>query len=186
MLYVCTSYEKFYTIGISVIRDLKKISHIKDVKIYFAKYIFGKLTKITIVLQIIKWPILFILISNEFIDFSESMWIFSISFRFWKFCWKFWKMDVTLRILDIFFVLTFYITQKNFLGDWTNSCTDIASIFLKNGILENVKKKRKNSYGFWKINKFIWNEKNDKLPDYLLNNFFTNLLITFRHYYYAK
>ena len=32
-------------------------------------------------------------------------------------------------------------------------------------------KKRKNSYGFWKINEFIWNGQDDRLPDYLLDNF---------------
>ena len=50
-----------------------------------------------------------------------------------------------------------------------------------------VKRNWKNSDRFWKINKFIWNETKDRLPDYLRDNcFFCNLLITFRNYYYEK
>ena len=54
-------------------------------------------------------------------------------------------------------------------------------------IFKNVKIKKKNSYGFWKINEFIWNSNKDRSPDYLWDNFlFCNLWITFRYYYYEK
>ena len=39
-------------------------------------------------------------------------------------------------------------------------------------------------YGFEKIKKMII--KKDTSPDYLWDIFLSNLLITFRHYYYAK
>ena len=43
-----------------------------------------------------------------------------------------------------------------------------------------VQERNKNWYKFSKINKYIWNENENRLPDYLLNNiFFENLLITF-------
>ena len=45
------------------------------------------------------------------------------------------------------------------------------------------KKNWKNSYGFWKINKFIWNKKR-YLIIYLKK--FKNSLITFRHYHCSK
>ena len=48
-------------------------------------------------------------------------------------------MNVTLRILDVF------VTRWIF--------------FFENGILINDKKNSKNLYGFWKINKFILNDK---------------------------
>ena len=43
---------------------------------------------------------LFIL--NEFIDFSESIWIFSIFCTILKIFWKFSKINVMLRIYDMF------------------------------------------------------------------------------------
>ena len=51
-------------------------------------------------------------------------------------------MNVTLRIFDVF-VTRFRIAHKNFLGDRTNSCTIIHSIFFKNGVFKNVKKNEK-------------------------------------------
>ena len=44
----------------------------------------------------------------------------------------------------------------------------------------------KNSYGFWTINKFIWNEKRISHLTIYWTILFINLLISFRHYYYAK
>ena len=38
---------------------------------------------------------------------------------------------------------------------------------------------------FEKFNNLLETKKN-KLPDYLLDNYFSNFLITFRNYYYAK
>ena len=63
-----------------------------------------------------------------------------------------------------------FTSHNNFPGDLTNSSMDIASIFFQKRYFESVKINRKNSYGFWKNNKFIWNEKKNRLPDYLLNN----------------
>ena len=81
------------------------------------------------------------------------------------------------------FVPRFHITRKNFPGYWSNSCTVIASIFFQKWYFEKRKKNFKHSYGFWKINKFIWNEKR---MGYLIIQWtilsFTNLLITFWNY----
>ena len=41
-------------------------------------------------------------IANEFIDFLEFIVIKKKNFHVWKVFGKFWKMNVTLRILDIF------------------------------------------------------------------------------------
>ena len=60
------------------------------------------------------------------------------------------------------------------MGDFTNSYT-IRDLIFSNSILNNVKKKF-NSYGFWKINKFIRFEKKDNLVDYKLDNYFFNYL----------
>ena len=49
------------------------------------------------------------------------------------------------------FLPRFYITQKNFSGDWTNNCTVIALIFFQKRYFEKRKKKLK---------KFIWILKN--------------------------
>ena len=53
-------------------------------------------------------------ISNGFINFSELI-------RIFQFFLRFWKMNVTLRILNVY-VPRLYITHKNFPGDWTNIC----------------------------------------------------------------
>ena len=73
-------------------------------------------------------------------------------------CFEFW----------IFFVLRCHITHKNFLSDWTNSCTVIVLIFFRQQYFVKREKNWKNSYGFWKMNKLIWNS-----------------LKTFRHYSYT-
>ena len=110
-----------------------------------------------IVAWMIRRPILF-LIWDEFIDFSESIWIFKIFI--WikkKNIWKFWKINVTLQISDMFLYQDIHIKHNNLSGDWTNSCMLIASIFF-NGIFINLKK-FENLKKFWKIYKFIWNEE---------------------------
>ena len=81
-------------------------------------------------------------ISKEFIDFLESIWIFSTYLRFWIFFCKFSIMIVTLRIFDVF-APRFHIIHKIFPGDWTNSCTLIASIFFQKLYFEKRKKKLK-------------------------------------------
>ena len=67
---------------------------------------------------------------------------------------KFLSKNVTLRIFDVFIPI-FHIIHKNFSGEWTNSCTVSLNFFQK----RYFEKRKKNSYGFWKINKFIWNKK---------------------------
>ena len=62
-------------------------------------------------------------------------------------------MNVTLRISDVF-VTRFHIARKEFQSDWTNSWMILASIFID----RYFHKRKKNLYGFWKINKFIENE----------------------------
>ena len=46
------------------------------------------------------------------------------------------------------------------------------------------KKNWKNLYRFWKIKKFIWNDKKDRSPDYWWVIFFGSLLINVQHCYY--
>ena len=74
-------------------------------------------------------------ISNEFIDFSESIWIFSIFFTFLKIVKNFFLNERNVTNLGYVFVTRFVtnrIAHKNFQGDdWTNSCTIIASIFFQ-------------------------------------------------------
>ena len=41
----------------------------------------------------------------------------------------------------------------------------------------------KKLYGFWKLNKYMWNIKKVRLPDYLLYNYFYSHF-AFRYYYY--
>ena len=62
-----------------------------------------------------------------------------------------------------------------------------ASIFVSKRYFKKRKKNWKNSYEFWKIDKFIRNEKRiDCLIIYWTIVLFTNWLITFRYYYNAK
>ena len=90
--------------------------------------------------------------------FQINLLIFQNPYEFLNFFSKFWNINETLRIWDVF-VTRFYTTNKNFSGNWTNSCTVIASkcffFFFKNGIFINVKKNWTNLYGFWKIDEFI-------------------------------
>ena len=95
---------------------------------------------------------------------------------------KFWPPPMSdTRICPVIELTRFRIPSR------FTSFRVIASSFFKNGILKKLKKNWKNSYGFWKMNKFIWNEKRiNNLIIYWTVIFFTNLLITFRHYYYTK
>ena len=94
-------------------------------------------------------------------------------------------MNLTLRISDIFCQQDFTnIKLKNFLGDWTDSFSVNASIVFNNSIFKYTKKRWKNSYAFWKINKLIPNKRKYRLPNLLYNNLF--LLIFEKniwHYY---
>ena len=76
------------------------------------------------------------------------------------------------------------MTHTNFSGDWINSCTVIASIFIfKNGIFMKIEENEKMHVGSEKSINSI-KIKKDRLLEYKLNNyFFTNFLITFRYYY---
>ena len=56
--------------------------------------------------------------SNELIDFSESIWIFSIFFfTFLKIFVKILKNERNVTNFEYDFVPGFHITQKNFSGD---------------------------------------------------------------------
>ena len=106
MLYVYPPSQKFSTIRTSVLRDIIKI---------FKKSTILKISKTYILhnnndqklLNNWKWikncpisnQVNLFFISNKFIDFSESIWIFWIFFYGFK---NFWKLNVTLRILDMF------------------------------------------------------------------------------------
>ena len=79
-------------------------------------------------------------ISNEFIDFSVSIWIFWIYFTFMKVFSKIFKNERNVTNFGYVVGISFYITHKNFQGDWVNSCTVVASILFKNDIFVNVKK----------------------------------------------
>ena len=91
-------------------------------------------------------------ISDEFINFSESLWIVSVFL-------KIFKSERNVTNFDYIFGTRFHITHKNFSGNWTNSCTVLARFFFKKGIFIKVLKNWKNWYGFWKINNLISNEK---------------------------
>ena len=95
-------------------------------------------------------------ISNEFIDFSESMWICPIFFTILKTNLKILKNERNVTSFGCAFLTRFHITHNNFSGDWSNSCSVIVSIFFQKRYFP---KRKKNAYGFWKINELIWNEK---------------------------
>ena len=113
-------------------------------------------------------------IFDEFINFLESMWIFLIFF-----CDKiFLNNERNVTNFGYIFLTRFHVTHENFSGDWTKLQLFFFFFLFKNGIFANVKKNWKKSYEFWKINKFIWKKKKKyKSPDYLLNNFFCQLII---------
>ena len=92
---------------------------------------------------------------NVFNDFSESTWIFSIFLTFIKITFS--KKIVTRKMLVCDMLLT-----KTYLNFVTFRL--FFKIFYK--IFKNVKK---NSYGFWKINKFIWDKS--RSPNYSWNNY---------------
>ena len=76
------------------------------------------------------------------IDFLESIWIFSFFFTLLKIFLQILKNEPNVTFGYVF-VTRFYGHKK----------------FQKGTIFINVKKNWKVSYGVWKINKFIWNEK---------------------------
>ena len=100
----------------------------------------------------------------EFFQFFSTLLIFFLTL----------KNERNVANFGYVFVKKFHITSKNFPEDWSNGYTVLVSICFQNlNLLKRKKKKNwKNSYGFWKINKFIWNRKKYRLTDYLLNNFF--------------
>ena len=86
-LYVYAPNQNLYTIRISVLYDiiiiLKKINYIKKhlKNIYFATNLVADCKKYNCrIINQVAYPFF---ISNEFIDFSASIWIFSIFFVFW-------------------------------------------------------------------------------------------------------
>ena len=118
MLYAYTLSQRFNTIRILVLRDItkifKKIKLIKQVKNIFCIIIIPKSYWQIIFKKLsykLSGDLSFFFILNEFIVFLE---FFQFSFTFLKFFWEFWKMNVTLLILDMFFIETPYCTQKFF------------------------------------------------------------------------
>ena len=91
-------------------------------------------------------------ISNEFIYSSESIWNFSVFFKFWNFFLKNFQGEYNVTDFRYFFIMRFHIAHKNFSGHWTNSYKVIALIFFQKQYFHKCKKKSKK---FWKINIFI-------------------------------
>ena len=94
---------------------------------------------------------------NEVLNFSQSIWILSIFFTFMKI--PFLKKIEAVQLL-------FQLPEKILCVIW-NLVTKTYPIFITfrsfleifKHFFKNVKKNWKYSHGFWKINKFIWNEK---------------------------
>ena len=80
------------------------------------------------------------------------------------------------------------ITQKILLCNVESCYENISEIRKVIRSFQNFQKREikieKNVYGFWKFIEFIENEEKKRLPDRTI--FFTNFLITFQHFYYAK
>ena len=92
-------------------------------------------------------------ISNESIDFSEFIWIFQF--------FHFYENTVFAQSLVKFLCVTWYLVTKTY-RKYVALCS-LAKIFKK--IFKNVNINLKNSYEFWKIDKFIWKKK-DRLIIY--------------------
>ena len=94
------------------------------------------------------------------IDFLESIWISSIFFK-WKFVWKFWKINVTLRVLDFFWTKVTYYTQDRI---FRVIVLTVELFFFQKWYFEKHKKKLKihtdceksiNSFEIWQKGKVI-------------------------------
>ena len=98
-----------------------------------------------------------------FLHLKWIYWFFRIHLNFFNCFFTFWfffilKNEHNVTNFAYVVVPRLHITHKDFQDYWTNSWRFMESIFFKNGILKNILKNGKNSYEFWKINKFIWNE----------------------------
>ena len=98
-------------------------------------------------------------ISNEFIDISKSIWIFSMFSRSWKY--RFWKKIKARQLLvqspEKFLYVIWNLVKKSY-PKFVMS-RSFFKILLE--IFKTVKKIGKNLYGFWKIDEFILNGKNE-------------------------
>ena len=107
-----------------------------------------------------------------------------VTYPFINFKWIYWFFRINKLNISIF--VTFLNILKN-----ERNVTNFGYVFVSrfhttdkffnlHGCSPNFfqqrfkkpKKNWKNSYRFWKINKFISNEKPDRLPYYLLNHYF--------------
>ena len=87
--------------------------------------------------------------------------IFQNRYEFFQVFFPILRKERNITRFGYVFVTT--VTHKNFSGNWTNSCTIIASIFFENGIFMNVKKNEENRMDSRKsINSFEM--KKDSLP----------------------
>ena len=89
-------------------------------------------------------------IPNEFIDFSESIWIFSIFSYVFDFFLNFEKERNVTKCGNVFVYQTHEFFRR--LNVQLHVCS--LNFCLELGIFKNVKKNWKNSYGVWTINKF--------------------------------
>ena len=179
--------QRFHSIRISVLRDATKIwknylyhrcqEHLFCIIIMPKGYQKIGKKKISINNQV-TYPFFS---PNEFIDFSESIWIFPIFFKFMTipFSKKNWGYDHASNIVQSpgkFSCVIWNLVTKIYSKLVT--LRSFVKIFEKN--FKNKKKNNwKNSYVFSKIDKLIWNKKKDRSADYLWDNFFCNMLIIY-------
>ena len=97
------------------------------------------------------------------------------------------KTERNVTKFEYVVVTRFHIKHNNFLAGGTNSCTVIALIFFKNVLLKNINRFKQIHMNSEKsINSFEIKKKIGCLIVYATIIFFTNLLLTFRDYYYVK
>ena len=145
--------QKIHMIRISVLRDITKIW--KKSTILKMSKVINKLPKKNFSH---KWSgDLSFFISNEFIRFSESVRIYSVFFKSSKIFLKISKIEYNVTNFEYVVVKKFHITKDNFRIIKLTVAQLWLQFIVKNRIFMNIKKNWKNSYRFWKINKFIWN-----------------------------
>ena len=118
---------------------------------------------------------IYFFILNKFIDILKSIWIFSI------FVYVF-KDTIFEKKIKIITIKRLVQSPRKFSSVIWNVFTNIYAKFVTVRLFYeiskkkfNVKKNWKNSYGFWKTNKFIWKEKIiGNVIIYRADFFFTN------------
>ena len=145
--------QKIHMIRILVLRDITKIW--KKSTILKMSKVINKLPKKNFSH---KWSgDLSFFISNEFICFSESVRIYSVFSKSSKIFLKISKIEYNVTNFEYVVVKKFHITKDNFRIIKLTVAQLWLQFIVKNRIFMNIKKNWKNSYRFWKINKFIWN-----------------------------